>query len=150
MPSKFCNRIPRSEALVYNSYIFFLRTAVLRKLYEIRFSFKHCNFSRFCLPVKTASKTVITTIKKPYKQKRTSAQVSECFYNLKLRNVYTTLSQYYLQENKNSAINNLIHGFFVISVGTGQLHFQILYVLFEVSNLRKARIGLQQVKMRRN
>ena len=53
-------------------------------------------------------------------------------------------------KQKNSAVNNLIHGFFVISIGTGQLHFQILYVLFEVSNLRKGRIELQQVKMSRN
>ena len=43
-------------ALVYN-YIFF-RTAVLRKLFDIRFSYKHCNFSSVCLLVKMASKTV--------------------------------------------------------------------------------------------
>ena len=43
-------------ALVYN-YIFF-RTAVLRKLFDIRFSYKHCNFSPVCLLVKMASKTV--------------------------------------------------------------------------------------------
>ena len=42
-PSIFFRRILRSEALVYNSYIFF-RTAVLRKLFDIRFSFKHCKF----------------------------------------------------------------------------------------------------------
>ena len=34
-------------ALVYNSYFF--RTAVLRKLSFIRFSYKRCNFSRGCL-----------------------------------------------------------------------------------------------------
>ena len=42
-PSIFFRRILRSEALVYNSYIFF-RTPVLRKLFDIRFSFKHCKF----------------------------------------------------------------------------------------------------------
>ena len=42
-PSIFFRRILRSEALVYNSYIFF-RTLVLRKLFDIRFSFKHCKF----------------------------------------------------------------------------------------------------------
>ena len=26
----------------------FFRTAVLRKLFDIRFSYKHCNFSRVC------------------------------------------------------------------------------------------------------
>ena len=38
--------------------IFFFKTAVLRKLFEIRFSYKHCNFSHVCLVVKMASKTV--------------------------------------------------------------------------------------------
>ena len=37
--------------------IFMVRTAVLRKLFDIRFSYKHCNFSRVCLFVKMASKT---------------------------------------------------------------------------------------------
>ena len=43
-------------ALVYNWYFF--RTAVLRKLFDIRFSYKHCNCSHVCLLVKMASKTV--------------------------------------------------------------------------------------------
>ena len=34
------------------------RTAVLWKLFDIRFSYNHCNFSRVCLLVKMASKTV--------------------------------------------------------------------------------------------
>ena len=34
------------------------RTAVLRKLFDIRFSYKQCNFSQVCLLVKMASKTV--------------------------------------------------------------------------------------------
>ena len=55
-PSNFFSRILRSEALVYKSYFF--RTAVLRKLFDIRFSYNHCNFSRVCLLVKVASKTV--------------------------------------------------------------------------------------------
>ena len=50
-----------SETLAYNSY-FFSRTAVLRKLYDIRFSYKHCNFSRVYLLVKMASKTVTRAI----------------------------------------------------------------------------------------
>ena len=59
-PSNFFIRILRSEALVYKSY--FLSTAVLRKLFEIRFSYKHCNFSRVCLLVKMASITVTRSI----------------------------------------------------------------------------------------
>ena len=42
--------------------IFFFRTAVLRKLFEIRFSYKHCNFWRVCLLFKMASKTVTRSI----------------------------------------------------------------------------------------
>ena len=49
-PSVFFSRILRSEDLVYNSYFF--RTAILRKLFDIRFLYKHCNFSRGCLSVK--------------------------------------------------------------------------------------------------
>ena len=40
----------------------FFRTAVLRKLFDIRFSYKHCNFSHVCLLVKMASKTVTRSI----------------------------------------------------------------------------------------
>ena len=43
-------------------FIFFFRTAVLRKLFDIRISYKHCNFSRGCLLVKMASKTVTNSI----------------------------------------------------------------------------------------
>ena len=42
--------------------IFFFRSAVLQKLFDIRFSYKHCNFSRVCLLVKMASKTVTRSI----------------------------------------------------------------------------------------
>ena len=52
----FFSRILRSEAFVYNSYFF--RPAVLRKIIDIRFSYKHCKFSRVCLLVKMPSKTV--------------------------------------------------------------------------------------------
>ena len=40
----------------------FFRTTVLRKLFDIRFSYKHCNFSDVCLLVKMASKTVTRSI----------------------------------------------------------------------------------------
>ena len=40
----------------------FLRTAVLRKLFDIRFSYKHCNFPRVCLLVEMVSKTVTRSI----------------------------------------------------------------------------------------
>ena len=62
-PSNVFRRILRSEALVYKSYFF--RTAVLRKLFDIRFSYKHCNFSRICLLVKMASKTVTRSMLSP-------------------------------------------------------------------------------------
>ena len=51
-PSIFFSRFLRSEALVYNSYFF--RTAILRKLFDIRFSNKHSNLSRVCPLVKIA------------------------------------------------------------------------------------------------
>ena len=38
------------------------RTVVLQKLFDIKFSYKHCNFSRVCLLVKMASKTVTRSI----------------------------------------------------------------------------------------
>ena len=52
--------IVRSEALVYNSYFF--KIGVLRKLFDSRFSYEHCNFSRGCLLVKMASKTMMRAI----------------------------------------------------------------------------------------
>jgi len=61
-PLIFFSKILRSEALVYKSYFF--RRAVLRKLLDIRFSYKLCNFSRVCLLVKMASKTVTRSIYK--------------------------------------------------------------------------------------
>ena len=59
-PPKFFSAILCFVALVHN-YIFF-RTAVLRKLFDIRFSYKHCNFLHVCLNVKMASKTVPRSI----------------------------------------------------------------------------------------
>ena len=50
---------PRGHVI---SSIFFFRTFVLRKLFDIRFSSKHCNFSPACLLVKMASKTVTRSI----------------------------------------------------------------------------------------
>ena len=55
----FFSTILGSEALVYNSYfilfysfIYFFRTAVLWKLFDTRFSYKHCNFpTPVCLPI---------------------------------------------------------------------------------------------------
>ena len=44
------------------SLLFFFRTAVFRKLFDIRFSYKHCNFSHICLLVKMASKTMTRSI----------------------------------------------------------------------------------------
>ena len=62
-PSIFFNRILWREALVYKNINYILiRTAVLRKLFDIRFSYKHCNFSCVCLLVKMASKTVTRSI----------------------------------------------------------------------------------------
>ena len=58
MPQFFFSTILCFVALVYNSFFFFFRTAFVRKLFDIRFSYKHCNFSRGCLLVKMASKTV--------------------------------------------------------------------------------------------
>ena len=38
------------------------RTAVLRQLFDIRLSYKHCNLSHVCLLVKMASKTLTRSI----------------------------------------------------------------------------------------
>ena len=60
-PKFFSIEFSRSEALVCSSYFFF-RTAVLRKLFDIRFSCKHCNFSSVSVLVKMASKTLTRSI----------------------------------------------------------------------------------------
>ena len=61
LASKFVSRILYLVALVYNLYFFF-QADVLRRLFDIGFSYKHCNFTPACLPVKMASKTVIRPI----------------------------------------------------------------------------------------
>ena len=61
-PSDFFRRILSSEALVYKSYFFQVSRST--ELFDIRFSYNHCNFSRVCLLVKMASKTVTRSIKK--------------------------------------------------------------------------------------
>ena len=52
----------RSEALVYNSYFFSEPPFYGNSVFDIRFSYKQCNFSRGCLLVKMASKTVTRSI----------------------------------------------------------------------------------------
>ena len=59
-PQKFVGRILYCVALV--KILFFFRTVVLRILFDITFSYNHCNFSRVCLLVKMASKTVTRSI----------------------------------------------------------------------------------------
>ena len=58
---KFVSEILCCVTLVYDSCFFITR--VLRKLFDIRVSYKHCNFSGGCLLVKMASKTLIRSIK---------------------------------------------------------------------------------------
>ena len=58
MPPKFFSTI------LHPSHSFF-RTAILQKLFDTRFSYKHCNFSHVCLLVKMASKTVTRSIEVP-------------------------------------------------------------------------------------
>ena len=53
---KFLSTILCFVALL--QFIFFFNKAVLRKLFDIWFSYKHYNFSQVCLLVKMASKTV--------------------------------------------------------------------------------------------
>ena len=67
--------------LQFTNHIFF-RTAILRKLFEIRFSYKHCNFARVCLLVKMASKTVTRSI-----QADENSGLEELLYYAGLRKV---------------------------------------------------------------
>ena len=59
-PAKHFRTILWFVALVYNWYFF--QNSRLWKLFNIRFSYKHCNFSHVCLLVKMASKTVTRSI----------------------------------------------------------------------------------------
>ena len=52
-------RARESSATVH---IFFRTAAVIRKLFDTSFSYKHCNFLHGCLLVKMASKTVTSSI----------------------------------------------------------------------------------------
>ena len=64
------------KPLVYKSVFFFI-TAVLRKLFEIRFSYNICNFSRICLLVKMASKTVTRSTDRTTHEVYISFQISQ-------------------------------------------------------------------------
>ena len=55
-PPVFFSRILRSEALVYKLY--FCQNSRSPEFFDIRFSYKHYNFSRVCLLVKMALKTL--------------------------------------------------------------------------------------------
>ena len=50
-----------SFILVHNSF-FFLQNSRFKKLFVIRFSYKYCNLTSSCLPVKMASKTVMNKV----------------------------------------------------------------------------------------
>ena len=60
-PPKCFSAILCLVALVYIDIFF--TTAVLRKLFDMRFVYKHCNFSHALLLVKMASKTVTRSIR---------------------------------------------------------------------------------------
>ena len=64
----------------------FLKTEVLRKLLDIRFSYKHCNFSHVCLLVKMASKTVTRSIDKPTRLYGSSATLIDNIFTNNLTN----------------------------------------------------------------
>ena len=72
-PAKLFRTILCFVALVYNSYFF--RTAVLWKLFDIRFSYKHCNFSHVCLLVKVTLKTVTRSVFTFKKEKFVTTQL---------------------------------------------------------------------------
>ena len=63
------NVTPSVESLGWSftlQLIFFVRTAVLRKLFDIRFSYRHCNFSSVCPLVKMALKTKVGQASSPH------------------------------------------------------------------------------------
>ena len=76
--------------------IFFFRKAVLRKLVDIRFSYKHCNFSHVCLLVKMASKTVTRSIK----LNRSHFVASENLKNIRLNRIYSYEYSYDIWSDK--------------------------------------------------
>ena len=89
-PPKFFRTILCFVALVYNWYIFF-RTTVLRKLFDIRFSHKHCNFPLVYLLVKMASKTMTRSVRminrKKLKLSILSFKVHIIILNIIIKNV---------------------------------------------------------------
>ena len=78
---------PWSKALVYNSYF---RTAVLQKSFDITFSYKHSNFSRSCLLIKMASKTVTRSINLLYVPCKSFKRIKRKLHARKLREINRT------------------------------------------------------------
>ena len=87
-PSIFSGRILGSEALLYKSYFF--QNSRLRKLFDIRLSYKHCNFSLVYLLVKMASKTVTRSIVFMGDSKHELSTINMLF---SLKQNYTTTSK---------------------------------------------------------
>ena len=103
--------VAKACELGYKSYFF--RRAVLRKLFDIRFSYKHCNFSGVCLLVKMASKTVTRSI---------SRQILECFGCVSWRDrkmtihhgcnlMQLTITYPFRQRRKSFQLNNSLTGY---------------------------------------
>ena len=64
LPFKLVKKINNSLLMPTSSLTpCLLRSNYLRKLFDIRFSYKHCNFSRICLLVKMPLKTVTRSIR---------------------------------------------------------------------------------------
>ena len=97
MPLIFFSRILRSEALVYKSYLF--RRAILRKLFDIRLSYKHCNFSPICLLVKMALKSVTRSIQSTFEISLVIFHRSRCSHVLGNKKVHA----YYVPSRKKQA-----------------------------------------------
>ena len=82
-PPKLFRTILCFVALVYHKLIFFFRTAVLLKLHDIRFSYKHCNFSHVCILVKMALKTLTRSIAQHKMLFSKLLDISEVFWSLR-------------------------------------------------------------------
>ena len=73
------NFLGQSFALLLSFTIDILfRTAILWKLFDIRFSYNHCNFSCVCLLVKMASKTVTRSITRGLKMRLRILTILNC------------------------------------------------------------------------
>ena len=89
--------------------IFFFRTAVLRKLFDIRFSYKHCNFSHVCLLVKMASKTVTRSINfKKYERESQFPEYTRGYFMVALH----IFGQGRAKIKKNKTKQNILSRFF--------------------------------------